>query len=500
MSVDVPAFSTLARDPEVVAAADVLRQDAGGRRVLLGIDRLDYTKGILRRLAAFERLLTREPSLRDEVRYVQVAIPSRGEVASYRTFRRQVEEAVGRVNGRCATLRSTPVHYIHGSVSPRELASLYGAADVMLVTPLRDGMNLVAKEFVASRVDDDGVLVLSEFAGAADELGEALVVNPYDVDGMADALQRALAMPIDEQRHRMQRLRARVAAYDVHAWAEAFVNRLRSAAAGTLPSAAGGRPPLGAAVEAAARSPRLHLLLDYDGTLVPIADAPELAVPDAELLDLLTALTECDQLEMHIVSGRPREWLDDWFGHLPVGLWAEHGFWYRAASGAPWEATAPLAWAWRRRVEPMLEQFAASTPGSHIERKTASIAWHYRQVDPELGARQAYALRMRLGEALIDQPLDVLEGKKVIEVRPRGVTKAAVAHGAIFDDGDGIIAVGDDRTDEDLFHALPGSAITIAVGAAPIDAAYRVSACGDVRTLLRDIAFARASVLRVRAL
>ena len=230
MGVDAAAFSDLAADADVLARVEAIRRDAGGRRIVLGIDRLDYTKGIPRRLEALERLLERDPDLRDGMRYIQVAVPSRGEVDSYRRFRRQVEERVGHINGAYGTLRSLPVHYVHQSVSRRDLVALYCAADVMLVTPLRDGMNLVAKEFVASRVDEDAVLVLSEFAGAAAELNGAITVNPYDIEGVADSIHRALSMSLEERRARMRTLRRRVLEHDVHAWADAFLQQLGAAA------------------------------------------------------------------------------------------------------------------------------------------------------------------------------------------------------------------------------------------------------------------------------
>jgi trehalose 6-phosphate synthase/phosphatase len=492
MGVDAAAFTDLARDPQVAAAAEAIRHEAGGRRVILGIDRLDYTKGIPRRLIAIERLLAREPSLRDTIRYVQVAVPSRAEVESYQRFRHQVEEMVGRINGACATLRSTPIHYMHRSISTRELVSLYLAADVMLVTPLRDGMNLVAKEFVASRVDEQGVLVLSEFAGAAAELGDVVAVNPYDVEGIADGIQRALAMPSDERRRRMRSLRTRVMAYDVHAWADTFVAQLSAAATGNRADD-GATCPFAAALDAAKNAAHLHVLLDYDGTLVPFADAPELAVPDAELLQLLATLAECDGVAVQLVSGRPRAWLAEWFGHLPLVLWAEHGYWHRSGDGAPWHAAAPAMSAWMSRVMPILEQFTSSTPGSRIERKDASLAWHYRQADPEFGARQAHELRMLLGDALSNQPLEVLEGNKVIEIRVRGISKAAVAHRSLFHD-DAVVAIGDDQTDEDLFNALPPSAITIAAGSAPTAARYRVADYRAVRELLWALVLARRTM------
>lgn len=229
MGVDAKQFADLAHDDGVRAEVEAIRSDAGGRQIVLGVDRLDYTKGIPRRLEAIDRLLKRQPDLCDTMRYIQVAVPSRGEVDSYQRFKRQVEESIGRINGARSTIRSTPVHYVHRSVSMRQLVALYCAADVMLVTPLRDGMNLVAKEFVASRINHDGVLILSEFAGAAAEMGAALLVNPYDVDAVGESIRLALSMPPEDRHARMQALRHRVLEYDIHGWARAFLDGLAAA-------------------------------------------------------------------------------------------------------------------------------------------------------------------------------------------------------------------------------------------------------------------------------
>jgi trehalose 6-phosphate synthase/phosphatase len=487
MGIDAGSFVARAQDPTVAAAAAKIREDAGGRRILLGVDRLDYTKGIPRRLTSIERLLTREPALRDEIRYIQVAVPSRGEVDSYQRFRRQVEEAVGRINGTCGTLRSTPVHYIHQSVSMSELVALYLAADVMVVTPLRDGMNLVAKEFLASRVDEDGVLVLSEFAGAAAELGDAVVVNPYDVEAVSQAMQRALLMPAGERAARIRPMRRRVLQYDVHAWASAFMAQLQPPRVAAVEAIV--ERPLPALVTAMTEARRrngLRLLLDYDGTLVPLARSPELAAPDGDLLDLLAQLASAPGLLLEIVSGRPRDTLEEWFAHLPAVLWAEHGFWRR--DGETWEPAANVTPGWLDRIHPILEQFTASTPGSHIEIKTASVAWHYRNVQRDFGARQAHELRMLLGDALSNQPLEVLEGKKVIEVRFRGISKAAVADRPEVAQGTSTsLAFGDDRTDEDLFKALPPGSLTVSVGQRLAGAKYVVEDYRAVRQLLRSL-------------
>jgi trehalose 6-phosphate synthase/phosphatase len=239
----------------------------------------------------------------------------------------------------------------------------------------------------------------------------------------------------------------------------------------------------------ARRKQRMRLLLDYDGTLVPIASAPELAAPDQDVLALLAGLVRSPGLELDLVSGRARSTLDAWFGHLPMSLWAEHGFWHRAASTRRWHAAADVAQTWLEEVKPIFEHFASSTPGSHVETKSASIAWHFRRAPRELGARHARELQTLLDDALSTQPLEVIEGRKVIEVRLRGVSKALVARRvraeAVSDRF--VAAIGDDRTDEDLFRALPPSCATVVVGHRPSCARFRVADHREVRRILRGL-------------
>ena len=196
-------------------------------QVLLGVDRLDYTKGIPRRLLAIDRLLELRPELNGRVTLLQIAVPSREKVEAYAELKVQVQQLVGRVNGKHSSLAgAVPIRLVSHGYSQKQLLSLYRAADVMVVTPLLDGMNLVAKEFIAARTDDDGVLVLSEFAGAAVELRDALIVNPYDIDGTARALGAALDMSAEERRDRMRRLRLKVVGESPRAWAEGFLKLL----------------------------------------------------------------------------------------------------------------------------------------------------------------------------------------------------------------------------------------------------------------------------------
>ncbi len=450
--------------------------------LLLGVDRLDYTKGIRRRLKAVERVLERRPDLRGKLRMVQVAVPSRENVGAYGDFRARVEQTVGAINGRFSTLGKVVVHYLYRGLPQAQLLSLYRAAAVMLVTPLRDGMNLVAKEYTAARTDGDGVLILSEFAGAAEEMPEALLVNPYDIDGMADTIEQALAMPEAERRARMTQLNARVTHFDVHRWADNFLETLAEDTGRREP------PPLlstAMVVRAAREARRVVLLLDYDGTLVKFAARHDLAVPDQELLTLMRDLSQKPGYSLHVVSGRPRDDLERWFSGMAVALHAEHGL-FSWIDGA-WQARGAVPEDMRVKVKATLDRVVEFTPGSRVEVKTAGLAWHYRQAEPEHGTAQARELRLHLRELLIGTPLEVLPGDKVVEVRLRGVHKGVVLRGLVGP-GDLALAIGDDRTDEDLFTALPDTAITVRVGRAASAARFHVPDVGAVRGLLRALA------------
>lgn len=491
MGVDAARFSALAQTNEVRVHAESHRTD--GARLLVGVDRLDYTKGIPRRLLAFERLLQSHPELRGRVRLVQVAVPSREKVEAYAEFRDEVDALVGRIHGEWATPAWSPIHYMYRGLAESDIVALYRAADAVLVTPLRDGMNLVAKEFVASRPDGDGVLVLSEFAGAAAELSEALQVNPYDVDRTAEVFHRALSMPEDERRARMAVLRARVMRWDVHGWARAFLAKLEEAAASNEAPRLTPHAGLKQEIARARAAEHLVLFLDYDGTLVPFAPTPDLAIPDTALLRLLERLTNRPGTEVHVVSGRKRETLERWLGRLPVALHAEHGLWSRPLGGE-WRSAELPPTEWREGVLGILRDYADRTPGSLVEEKTVGLAWHFRAADPEFGAVQAKDLSLHLSTLLSNVPVELLSGDKVLEVRPHGINKGRIV-GEVLAAAppDALpLAIGDDRTDEDLFAALPGEAIAVHVGPAASRAPIRLADVAAARALLAAVADARS--------
>jgi trehalose 6-phosphate synthase/phosphatase len=476
-------------DAAVARRVRDLRAQHQGRHLVLAVDRLDYTKGIPERLRAFRRFLVTRPGWRGRVTLVQVAVPSRERVPRYAELRREVSELVGEINGELGTPDWTPLIYLRRSVSQTELAALYAAADVAWVAPLRDGMNLVAKEYVACQRDRGGVLLLSEFAGAAREMGEAIRVNPYDQPGSVDALERALTMPDDERLERQAALLERVRRNSALAWAERFVADLatavheRSDEAEVVPE-----PSVGAVQRAFRSAARRILYLDYDGTLVPLAARPADATPGPEVAEIVAGLARRRGTTVVIISGRPAADLERWFGHLRrVWLVAEHGALLRAPGDKTWQPMRPGAdMGWKDRVRPVLDHFAARAPGSTVEEKEFALAWHYRQVEPEFGDWLAAEVAATLDQQLGGTELAVLRGNKVVEVRFAWATKGEVATRVrdVDPPPDFELAIGDDRTDEDLFERLPAEAWTIRVGRGATRARFRVAGSSATLALL----------------
>ncbi len=490
MGVDTEKFATLADSPAVrTRTAELCAMDDCA--IVLGVDRLDYTKGIRRRLLAFEKFLYDHPEFHGRVRLIQVAVPSRTSVEAYQDFRNEVDASIGRINGAFGTAQWAPIHYLYRGIDEVELSALYCAADVLLVTPVRDGMNLVAKEFVASRTDDGGVLVLSEFAGAASELAEAVMMNPFDVDRAAEIFHRALTLPADERLVRMRALRRRVLSYDVHHWVRSSLESLEEAS--DQPDHAVPISQRAARLEAVGQqmrdAPALLLILGYDGTLVPFASAPELSRPDEELLELLRRLAARPNTDIHLVSGSSRDVIEQRFGDIPIALHAEYGFWERARGASSWQGGEMPSQAWREPVVAILENFTARTPGSLVEEKTVSVAWHYRMAEPEYGAFQANELVIHLTQMLSNEPVEIVSDDKLIEVRATGVNKGLVVPRLLDDAPRGafVVAMGDDRNDEQLFAALDGHGTSIHVGDGTSRAHLRVPDIDSARRLLAGL-------------
>lgn len=456
------------------------------RKIILSIDRLDYTKGIPERLKAFRHFLRTYPEYKEKVSLLMLTVPSRVDVEQYQQLRSEIDELVGSINGEFGTLNWNPVIYFYRSLPFENLIELYSSADVALLTPLRDGMNLVAKEFIASKVNPKGVLILSEMAGATKELGEAIAVNPNNVEDVSDAIYRALTMDDLEQSKSIYAMQDRIRRYNVFKWASEFINALSNTATKRIENQARkvSESLIKKIYNKFSKAKSRILLLDYDGTLQSFYGNPGEAKPDKDLLDLLDNLNADKDTELVIISGRDKDTLNAWFGDMDVSLIAEHGIWMKPKL-ENWREYSQSQIRWKENIFPILESYMDKTPGSLIEEKSHSLVWHYRKADIELGALRALELTADLSNLILNQDLEILEGSKVIEVKVAGINKGKAAMEYMQGkDYDFILAIGDDWTDEYLFKEMPDKALTIKVGTSRSAAKYYIENYKEVRNLL----------------
>jgi len=495
MGIDYKRYANSINIPEVKRKANRIRKKIGNRKIIISIDRLDYTKGVLKRLEAFNSFLEKNPDYKEKVTFIHAAAPSRTKVEHYHLLKKQVDELVGRINGKHGTIGWVPVWYLYRSLPFNDITALYNAADIALVTPLKDGMNLIAKEFIATKSDGKGVLILSEMAGAAKELGEAIIVNPNDREEIVDSIKKALEMPDEEQRENNRIMQRRLQRYNVERWAKDFMEGLSYIK--EVQQQFHSKKLIDKIkkdlINDYSKSNSRLLLLDYDGTLVPFASRPEKAKPDNELLTILKSLSLDTKNKVVIVSGRDKGILDKWFGKINAGLIAEHGAWIRE-EGKDWETIEPLQNNWKEKILPILEYYVDRTPGAFIEEKEFSLVWHYRRVDNKLASVRSIELKNDLLHFTANLNLDVLEGNKVIEIKKadinkgRAVLKWISGQNTLRKKGwDFILSIGDDLTDEDVFAVLPESAYSIKVRLGPSRARFNLDSVKDVRLLIKEL-------------
>lgn len=486
IGIDYKKFRGAINDETVMTICTKLAETFYDKKIIFSVDRLDYTKGLDYRLKSFEEFLERFPEWREKVVFILNVIPSRDMIPAYIDRKRKIEEQVSTINGLYTTLDWHPLIYRFNHLSFEELCALYQTADVALITPLRDGMNLVAKEYVASCIDK-GVLVLSELTGAASELNEAVQVNPTDSEEVANALNQALTMPLAEQRYRLSYMQQRLEEYDVLKWINEFLDQLlfvkkeqEKLRVNVLDN-----NTVENMVKEFEQAGKRCILLDYDGTLTPYQKIPTLAVPSPELLDLLEQLTRDETNEIVVISGRDTETLEKWLGHLAINLVSEHGACMRIKN-EEWQSQATSSPEWKDEIRPLLRVFVTRCAGSFIEEKKNTIAWHYRNTNPDLGFIRSRELYNNLQQLTTNTPLQVIDGNKVIEVRMIGVDKGATALNILARiNPDFILCIGDDVTDEDMFRALKDKAYTIKIGSGNTVAQYKILQQRDVLPLLR---------------
>lgn len=454
-------------------------------KIILSIDRLDYTKGVINRVKSFELFLTQYPEYKEKVRMLMVLVPSRANVSHYKELKRETDEIIGRVNGNFATVNWTPIWYYYRSFDFDDLINLYRLSDVAMVTPLRDGMNLVAKEYLATRIQNDGVLILSELAGASKELHQSLIVNPFDITALSNTIHEALNMPLSEQVERNTELRERVKRYNITFWSETFLKELdRISKRIPIHKTKRITPNTISKFEVQyAQANKRLFLLDYDGTLVSFHKNHKKALPSPTVINLLKELNQDPKNKVIIISGRPPEFLDQIFKGLNLTMIAEHGH-FEKEPQKEWIEKNASSSSWMNHIYPILQQFTDNTPGTFIEQKRNSLVWHFRKTDPELGVIKSEELKTVLS-SMLSNDISLMDGDKIIEVTTSTTNKGIASYDHYAKEPyDFVLVAGDDVTDENMFTQLPDEVISIKVGNKKSVAKHSVVAPQELINLL----------------
>ena len=497
MGIDFAKYHDAADTSAVGREKAALKKSLQNLKIIFSVDRQDYTKGIVNRLEGYELFLKQNPIWRRKVQMIMIVVPSRIGVEDYQKAKDVINQIVGNINSLYGDIQWTPIIYQYKAIAFEQLIAFYNISNVGLVTPLRDGMNLVAKEYVAAQQGQQGVLVLSEMAGAAAELGEAVIINPNHREEIAEGIRTALEMPAAEQVARMAAMQARIKNNDVNKWARQFLAELQKTNKeqkkyGT--QLLGGKQ-LGLLVNQYRRAQNRIIFLDYDGTLVPLAATPAEAVPDGKLLKIIRQLSADPGSRIVIISGRNREDLRNWYGKFNLTLVAEHGAWIRSP-GTEWKLVKHLNNDWKARIMPILDTYKERLPHSFIEEKEYGVAWHFRNADNALSGLRVKEFVDDMTHFTARNEIEVLMGDKVVEIKCSGISKGETARQLITENQYGfILAAGDDETDESLFRVLPHGAFTIKIGKRLSHADYYLDSSRELVRVLEKITDAEGNFI-----
>ncbi|MBT6326417.1 MAG: bifunctional alpha,alpha-trehalose-phosphate synthase (UDP-forming)/trehalose-phosphatase [Bdellovibrionales bacterium] len=467
----------------------------GNLKVILGIDRLDYIKGLPLKLKMFRTFLRKNTKYIGRLQLIQVAIPTRQDVQEYVKLKEEVELLIGQINGEFSTAVYTPIKYIYKSLNMNELLALYQSSDMLYISSKRDGMNLVCLEYLtAQKSSNPGVVILSEFAGASSTLSHALQVNPWDYQDISDSIIKALEMSLTEKIERHSTMLKFLDSYTASDWALSFLTALEK---NTKEVAY--KKVINLNVSSAKRKlvrsisgKNITLVLDYDGTLVPIAKKPAQAVIDTKNKKLIKKISKKYGIDLIILSGRDSKFLLEQFKDIEkVSLASEHGSKFLHHSSQRWKnLTNSKSHLWYNQALETFDTFTKRTPGSFIEKKENSIAWHYRLAPLEFGIFQSRKLLIELEEGLSNSPVTVIEGKKIVEVKANEANKGNFINWYkstnYYLENSIIIGVGDDLTDEDMFSIINDNGVSIKIGNGFTHANYRLNNQSDLIEFLNS--------------
>ncbi|KAI0821861.1 trehalose 6-phosphate phosphatase [Trametes gibbosa] len=443
--------------PGIQHKLQALRALYEGKKIIVGRDKLDVVKGVVQKLRAFEKLLQDYPQWIGNVVLIQVTSPA---LTDSPKLERQVSELVAHINGEYGSLDFIPVHHYHQTIKKDEFYALLAVADLGVITPLRDGMNTTSMEFVISQErSKKSPLILSEFMGISSTMTDALQINPWNLSEVAAAMHRGLTMPEEEKLRRHQQLYKTVTTHTSHTWAAILAKQLLERLGSQNMARQTPFIAKGQLEEHYLKAKKRLFLFDYDGTLAPIVKVPSAATPTKDTLEALERLSADPQNIVYIISGRDGEFLEQHLGHIKnLGMSAEHGGFIREPGASTWSNfTESLDMSWMSEVLEIFKYYTERTTGSHIEVKKSSITWHYRSADPEWGLFQCHQCQDLLENNLArKRPIEVLVGKKNLEVRPLAVNKGEIVKRILYfhPDAEFVFCAGDDKTDEDMFRAL----------------------------------------------
>lgn len=490
IGIDFEKFNNAYLLPRVIKEKNKLSKTLKNLKLIFSVDRLDYSKGLLDRLYAFEYFLEKYPIWHEIVIFNMVVVPSRDTIEKYKLMKKEIEATVGRINGKYSTLNWRPIIYQYKSLHFHELVALYEMSDVGFITPLRDGMNLVAKEYIACQHEKNGVLILSEMAGAADELKESIIINPNDKHETADALHKALTLKEKEKGNKIKQMQIRIKNYDVFTWANDFFTQFDEwkQEQDALETKLINKNILSEINLKYKSSEKRLFLLDYDGSLVPLCNNPDKAFINKKTFSIIEKLTNDTKNNVYIISGRNKNFLQKQFKKLNINLIAEHGY-YAKGAGEDWKINADIDLSWKTEVRNLLIKYTKRCNGSQIEEKNSSIAWHYRNADQDNAKIRLIELKKELNFYLLNEySLMLLEGNKVIEIKSSKYNKGTEIKKLLFNHNfDFILAIGDDKTDENIFEIQPENIISIKIGTEPTLAKYNINEQKEVIHFLEKI-------------